>query len=248
MLRAIPAIFISATLVLAEDENAGSDAAVPEKPAIRNLGDGKFEVGLVTFNQKTREVSFLCEVNMKDGPLEYVIVHQSGKIHEAILITKARPFHINIALKLLGYKESKELFPILDDDFRPTGKFPSVSEEIKNAARAEILLEWTGPDGKQTQASLNDWVTYTITGKPLPALPWVYGGSYIHDQSFQAEASGDIVALFTNNGSLFNWPGKDGNLDDVWLPTTQRIPGVGTVVKVTIKPFIANGKADPAGK
>ena len=31
---------------------------------------------------------------------------------------------------------------------------------------------------------------------------------------------------------------QDGNLDDVWLPTTNRIPPVGTAVTVTIKPAI----------
>ena len=238
MLRAISAILFSATLALAQEDQPGDKAPATEKPAVRNLGNGKFEVGLVTFDQKSREITFQAEVNMQDGPLEYAIVHRNGKIHEAILITKARPFHLNIALKLLGYKESKELFPILDEDFRPTKKFPKVPEETRNVARAEILLQWAGQDDKPARASLNDWVTYTVSGKSLPPLPWVYGGSYLHNNSFQAEASGDIVALFTNNASLFNWPGKDGNFDDVWLPSTKRIPKVGTPVKVTIKPFL----------
>ncbi len=238
MVRAFAAILISTSLSLAEGEETPPGAAAPEKPSVRDLGDGKFEVGLVTFHQKTRELSFASEVNMQEGPLEFAIVHYNGKIHESILITKARPFHINIALKLLGFKESKELFPILDEEFRPTGKFPKVPEVTRNAARAEILLEWTSKDGKKSEASLNDWVIYTVTGRPLPALPWVYGGSYLHNNSFQAEASGDIVALFTSNASLFNWPGKDARLDDVWLPNTKRIPPVGTTVKVTIKPAI----------
>jgi hypothetical protein len=241
MLRAIPALLLASTLSFAEQEKKGEENSAPEKPAVRDLGNGKFEIGLVTFQQKSREISFSAEINMKDGPLEYAIVHHNGKIHEAILITKTRPFHLNIALKVLGYKESKELFPILDEDFRPTGKFPKVPEVTKNAARAEILLEWKDGEGKTKTASLNDWVTYTVTGKPLPAIPWVYGGSYVYNKSFQAEASGDIVALFTNNASLFNWGGKDGHLDDVWIPTTKRIPEVGTSVKVTIKPFIKKG-------
>ena len=225
-------------LVLAQDgKKPGA-----EVPPVRDLGNGKFEVGLVTFHQKTREINFPAEVNMQEGALEYAVVHQNGKIHEAILITKARPFHVNIALKILGYKESKELFPILGEDFRPTGKFPKVPEEIRNAARAEIHLQWKNKDGKVQAATLNDWITHTVTKKPLAPKPWVYGGSYVHENSFQAEASGDIVALFTNNASLFNWPGRDGNLDDVWIPTTARVPKVGTSVTVTIKPFL-QGKA-----
>ena len=218
-----------------------------EAPTVQDLGNGKFKLGIVGFEQKTRQISFPAEVNMKEGALEYAIVHQNGKIHEAILITKARPFHVNIALKILGYEESKELFPILGEDFRPTGKFPDVPEKTRNAARAEIQLRWKGKSGDAEGATLNDWITNTVTQKPLAPKPWVYGGSYFHEKSFQAEASGDIVALFTTNSSLFNWPGRDAALDDVWIPTTARIPEVGTPVTVTIKPFV-KGKSPAAGK
>ena len=108
MLRAIPALLLASTLSFAEQEKKGEENSAPEKPAVRDLGNGKFEIGLVTFQQKSREIRFPAEINMKDGPLEYAIVHHNGKIHEAILITKTRPFHLNIALKVLGYKESKE--------------------------------------------------------------------------------------------------------------------------------------------
>ncbi len=145
----------------------------PGAPPVRALGNGKFEVGLVTFQQTTREISFPAEVNMQEGALEYAVVHQNGKIHEAILITKARPFHVNIALKILGYKESKELFPILGEDFRPTGKFPKVPEKIRNAARVEIHLQWKSKEGKAQSANLNDWITHTVTKKPLAPKPWV---------------------------------------------------------------------------
>ena len=226
-------LLLTGALAFAED---GPHSA--EVPAVKDLGNGKFKVGLVEFEQKSRGISFPAEVNMKEGALEYAIVHEKGKIHEAILITKARPFHVNIALKILSYQESKELFPILGEDFRPTGKFPKVPEKTRNAARAEIQLQWKGKSGSAERATLNDWITNTVTRKPLAPKPWVYGGSYFHEKSFQAEASGDIVALFTTNSSLFNWPGRDAALDDVWIPTTARIPDVGTPVTVTIKPFV----------
>jgi hypothetical protein len=141
-------------------------------------------------------------------------------------------------LKLLRYKASTELFPILDEDFRPTNKFPEVPAETKNAARVQILVAWKTADGKEKRAALTDWITNSISNQPVPPTPWIYGGSYLHNNAFQAEAMGDIAAIFTSNAALFNYPGKDGNLDDVWIPTTKRIPEVGTQVTVTIKPAI----------
>ena len=58
-----------------------------EAPPVQDLGNGKFKVGIVGFEQKTRQISFPAEVNMKEGALEYAIVHQNGKIHEAIPVS-----------------------------------------------------------------------------------------------------------------------------------------------------------------
>jgi len=244
MLRPLVVVTLGILSSLAPAEEG---AAPVDAPPVEDLGGGRFKVGLVEFKREGREIVFPAEVNMKEGALEYAIVHQNGKIHEAVLITKARPFHVNIALKILGYEESKELFPILGEDFRPTGKFPDVPAKTRNAARAALHLRWKGKTGSPEEATLNDWITNTVTRKPLAPKPWVYGGSYFHEQSFQAEASGDIVALFTNNASLFNWPGRDAALDDVWVPTTAQTPDVGTPVTVTIRPFIKNKKPDDQG-
>ncbi|NNC87981.1 MAG: hypothetical protein HKN82_05910 [Akkermansiaceae bacterium] len=227
---------VTAPFALAEP-GAGGAAAVPEKPAIRDLGDGRMQVGTVTLKQADRTISFPAEVNMTEGLLEYAIVHQNGKIHESLFHTTTDPFDLNVALKLLRYQPSEELFEIFDDEEGLTGKFPEVSEETRNAARVEILISWKCEDDKKKEASLNDLITYAVTSKPLPAIPWVYGGSYVANGAFQARSTGDIVAIFTSQPALFNYPGKDRELDDVWIPTPKRVPPVGTPVTITIKPF-----------
>lgn len=236
MNRLVPLLLLATFPAVAAPEQ-GLAGAEQEKPAIRDLGNGQLEIGRITIHQETRRISFPAEINMNDGLLEFAIVHQKGKIHESLLHTLTDPFNLNIALKLLRYEPSEELFQVLDDDYRPTGKFPEIPEKTRNAARVEILLSWKKDDGSTTEASLNDLITHTVSNKPLPPLPWVYGGSYIHNGSFQAKATGDIAALFTANTALFNYPGKDHELDDVWIPTPKRVPAVGTPVTVTIRPF-----------
>ena len=208
-----------------------------ERPNVTDLGDGNYQVGLVTFNKTTRQISFPTELNMDEGLLEYAIVHENGKIHEALLHTKARPFHINLALKLLRYKASEELFQILDEDYKPTGKYPEIPEAIRTAARIEILLAWKTPEGKDVRATLNELITNTVTEAPMTASHWVYGGSYLHEGRFTAETSGDIAAIFTSSSSLFNYPGKAREDDTIWIPTPKRTPLPGTKVTVTIQPL-----------
>ena len=219
-----------------EGDADGEPRAELDKPQIKELGDGKFEAGLVRFNSKTREISFPCTVNMTEGLLEYAIVHENGKIHESLLSTKIRPLNLNVALKLLRFKPSPELFEMMDEDFRPNGLFPDVPEEIRAAVRVEILLSWKDAGGKEHEAALNDWITNEQTNSPVPAAAWVYGGSYLHNGVFQAQAMGDVAAIYTNQAALFNFPGKDRGNDEVWVPTPERVPPVGTPVTVTIKP------------
>lgn len=251
MRQIIASLLLSCGILAAQDGTAptpdtGVPARVPstneevptEKPTVKNLGSGKFAVGDVTFQKKERSISFPARLNMIEGLLEFAIVHQNGKIHESLLITDISPFHLNVALKLLRYKASEELFPILDEDFRPTNKFPLVSDDVKAAARVEILLSWKKEDGSEGKASLNDWIYHAVTEEPIPAMPWIYGGSYVHNGAFQAKSTGDIGAIFTANSALFNYPGKDRGLDTVWIPTPKRLPPVDTPVTVTIKPAL----------
>lgn len=223
------------------DNPAPAEGNKPPQEKVRELGDGKFALGLVTFDQNTREISFPASINMDEGLLEYAITHENGKTHETLLVTKVSPTHLNVALKLLRYPESKELEMILDEDFRPTGKFPNVPKEIKNAARVSFIVTWKDKNKEEKKASINTLITNSVTGEPIAPLPWVYGGSYFHDGTFRAEVEGDIAALFSSAASLFNWPGDDRHLDRAWVPTPERVPEFGTPVTVTIKPFIKPG-------
>ena len=171
MIRLLTTLFLVAGAVAA-DPSAPADAPVPatepapEQPNVVDLGEGRYRIGLVTFDQATREISFPAEINMAEGLLEYAIVHETGKIHESLLHTKTKPLHVNLALKLLRYQGSEELFQVLDEDYRPTGKFPEVPEAVKTAARVELLLSWKNADGKPGQATLNELITNTVTSRP----------------------------------------------------------------------------------
>lgn len=228
-------LFLLASLVAEE-------APAPESEPVSklcDLGEGRYELGLVSFDENTRHLSFPAEVNLVEGILEYAIVHEKGKIHEALLMTKASPLHLNIALKLLHYQESPELFEVLDENYETTGKFPEVSEERKTAARLQILVKWDN-DGKKEEASLNDLIYHTTTEKVMEAVPWIYQGSYIHENAFKAETSGDLAAIYITRSSLINFSGNDNTTDEPWIPNMKRVPPVGTPVTITITPLLDN--------
>ncbi|GHC47468.1 hypothetical protein GCM10007100_11480 [Roseibacillus persicicus] len=212
-------------------------AEEPTQPVVTELGDGKYTIGTVEFDENSRRISFPAEINQIEGVLEFAIVHEKGKIHESLLMTRTSALHLNIALKLLRYQSSPELFPILDENFESTGQFPDVPEAQKTASRLQILVSWE-QDGAKKEYSLNDLIYHTTTERPMEPAPWIYQGSYIHENSFKAETSGDLVAIYITRSSLLNFAGKDNETDEPWTPNQKILPPMGTPVTVTFAPLL----------
>jgi hypothetical protein len=214
---------------------APDQAVEPVKPAIEKLDESRFQMGQVVFDHKSREIRFPCKVNMTEGLLEYLVVHQNGKVHESLFVTETSPTHINLALTLLKYRPSRELYPLPNDTGGLSGDFPVVPDDIKASARIRIDVEWS-EEGNTKRLPVNDWIQHAVKTTAMPQGPWVYGGSEFYDGQFVPETSGDIAAIFVAQSSLINYPGEDNRDDTVWLAFTKRIPPQGTNVTLVIAP------------
>lgn len=209
--------------------------AAPAKPEIEKLDATRYRIGDVTFDEQTREIRFPATVNMKEGFLEFLIVHEHGAVHESLFRTHVSPTHINLALTLLRYKASKEFYRIPKEDGMLSDKFYEVPEETKRAARLEILVEFE-KDGVTKRLSANDWVRHETTAKAMPPSSWVYGGSDFYKGNFIPEGSGQIAAIYITDTALINYPGTDNTNDEVWTVMTERVPDIETKVTIVIAP------------
>lgn len=211
-------------------------AAEPVKPSVKQLDGDRFQVGEVTFDKKTREIRFPAKVNMTEGQLEYLVVHENGKVHESLLSTTISPTHLNLAFTLLRYPPSRELYTVSENDQPTPATAQEVPAEVKNGARIMIDVEWTA-DGKKNRKPVNEWIQHAVKEVAMPAGPWVYGGSSFGEGKYFPETTGDVAAIFLSNAAIINYPGEDGDNDDVWTPYTKRIPAEATDVTVIISPY-----------
>lgn len=222
-------------------EKAPEDKLADEKPPespIKQLNDNEYLIGTVHLDKKARTISFPATVNMDDGLLEYAICHINGKLHESLLSTEIKASNLNIAFKLLRYPESDELFEIIDAENAPTGKFPDTPQATRDGARIKIDLAWE-QDGKKKSASLNDLIYYITLERAMAPDPWLYTGSYMLENRYKPDLSGDIAAIFLAQPAMINFPGKDNNSDEVWIVNKKTTPPAGTPVTVTISPYEA---------
>ncbi len=215
--------------------HADEKPTIPAKQEVEQLDTNRYRIGDVTFDKQTREISFPALVNMREGFLEFLIVHEHGAVHESLFRTSVSPTHINLALTLLHYKASKEFYRIPKEDGIPSDKFYVVTEETKRAARIDIYVEFE-KDGVTKRLSANDWVRHETTAKAMPPSSWVYGGSNFYKGNFIPEGSGQIAAIYITDTALINFPGDDNTNDEVWTVMTERVPDLETKVTLVLAP------------
>lgn len=205
------------------------------KPAIEKLANGKFKKGLITFDQATREISFPATIEVTEGVIEYVLVNSKGKVHESLFLTDILPSNLNIVLKLLNYKESRELMPIIVNG-RFSNQLHQVEDSIKKASRLSVWV--TLGEGDTAKSHLiNELITNLHTKQDMAPTPFVNGGSTIRHGKFSADINGDIIALLTDYTALLNYPGEDRMDDTLWTPHTKRLLDNGAKVIITLKPY-----------
>ncbi len=229
----LPLVLLSSSLNAQETDEKSAE---PTTPKVEKLSEDRYRIADVTIDKSTREIRFPAVVNMREGLLEFLIVHENGKIHESLFRTKTSPTNINVAFALLRYQPSKELYRLWKEPGVISNKFYSENEETRKAARIVIDVE-VEKAGEIKRYPVTDWILHETTAKAMPPAFWIYGGSEFYDGKFVPESTGDIAAIFVTNSSLINYPGDDNFNDEVWSSFTDRIPDLETKVTLVIAPY-----------
>lgn len=207
---------------------AEAPAAAPAgEPLVEQAGENRYRIGLVELHAVTREIRFPAVVNLEEGPLEYILVKDAGKVHESLLRTDVSPAHLQVGLKLLRYRAG---WGRLFDHLWPPGEAPlreAAGEEV------EILVSWAG----MPEIPLRKAILDRGTGKPMDETPWVFTGSDVIDGQFQAEVEGSIVAIYRDGLAMINTPHPQSLDDENWCPVAKVLPARETKVEVVIRPW-----------
>ncbi len=208
---------------------------------IKQKGENHLSVGNILIHKTSKDISFPVKLAIKDEIIEYLLVTDFGKTHETLLVTEASAYHLNIALKLVGYKESKELFRVYDESGLPSSEFFVEKEEIKAAARFNLFLTWE-EDGVEKESNINTLIQNRVTKKQAEIRPFVYSGSFLSGGHLLAHQTGNIIAIFTDPASLANFSNKGHEDDTLWYPFKKNLPPNDAILTLTIKKHIPKTK------
>lgn len=225
---------LSVFLLLSVGASAEESPTQPTAPEVKNLGGSRHQIGKIVFDSKLKTIEFGAGVEQTEVLVEYLLVNQHGKIHESIFITDILPFNLNVAMKLLGFQESKELLHILDEDHIPTAKLHPATKEQKQHSRFSMSFSWE-LDGKTVTLPAHKLVKRAHTKETLSPDPWVYSGSTVQNGKYKPDLTGDIFAIFTDAGAVANYSGEGHDDDTLWLANRKVLPPYGTPVRITLK-------------
>ncbi|HTG43749.1 MAG TPA: YdjY domain-containing protein [Verrucomicrobiae bacterium] len=191
-------------------------APVTGTNTVRKLDGNSLAIGNVRLEAKERRIVLPAQVNMTEGPIEYVLVSALGKLHESLFKTEAEPIQIQTAVLLL------------------------LKDPISSNSTPKLRISVALPGGKIIPAdSLIDDVA---RNKSMPEGLWNYRGSRLMDGTFIAQRDGSIISIIADPEALIESGRVAAENDENWRPRKAGLPAVGTPVKIILS-FTALEKA-----
>ncbi len=193
---------------------------------LKDLGEGNYQLDRIVFNNKTRQVSFPANVNMREGNIEYALTHTTGKAHEALLTTEVAPQDLHLVFLLIGIKPPEA-----------SQGGQSVAEgalEVPAPQSLDVTIEWQG-NGPRKKVPLTELVKSGEAVAAAASSKWLYNGSQFTKDGFAAQSEGSIISLIGDFSALINNPGSTRLRDDVHVPNTGLLPVKGFPVTVVLR-------------
>jgi hypothetical protein len=217
-------LLLSSVSVTAEetpDANITTSASVTNMP-LQQIGPGIFQLGKVKLDKERRTIRFPAVLNMNEALIEYLVVTSAGKVHESLLRTDAEPWHIHVAMLLLGAKG------------QGTNRFPEDRARPLPGDKVHIELSWT-IRGKERRHHAEEFVYDRARNATMHKGPWAYTGSQVFEGTFIAQRDGSIVSLIEDADALINNPRAGRDNDDNWQVTAKGLPPLESPVDVIIR-------------
>ncbi|MEO0531898.1 MAG: YdjY domain-containing protein, partial [Planctomycetota bacterium] len=176
-------------------------------------------------------------VTLREGVLEMFACPKGTKEHESIVAVDAPAMLIHTALLAVGAEPGTPV------QFQPDYRPPTGTE-------IAVGIEWMANDAKQT-AKAQDWVRNAETGRAMD-LPFVFAGSGFWTdpdtkQNHYLAEGGDLICVSNFGAAMLDVPAPSTQAnDELWFePFTERIPEVGTPVRLVLTP-VSREAAAPA--
>lgn len=211
------------------------EAKDPKKePAVKKVEVGK-NVYIEIENKKTQRVIVDAAVCLREGILEHLVTRKNCKEHEAILVADIDARALHMALLLAGAAPGQPA------DLRRKVPVPPQGASIK------IDVSYFNAAGKVVRHPAQEWIRHIKSKKTLHT-DWVFAGSRfdVHPNDVGKvhyfANDGDVICVSNFEAALLDLPILSSANDNEFETHKERIPPVGTSVRVILEPVTAKKK------
>lgn len=178
-------------------------------------------------------------VSLREGMLEMFACPVGTKEHESVVAVYSWAQVVHAALLALGAETGTPV--VFEPEFKPP-----TGTEIK------IEVRWLDDKGEWQSARAQEWIRDVKTGKPMEH-PWVFAGSgFWKDETsgrehYMAEA-GDFICVSNFSTATLDIPAESSQVNEGLLfeAFTDKIPPLGTPVRLVLKPKVREKAEDKA--
>jgi hypothetical protein len=202
-------------------ELTGDYSHIRAEAPIEPLGEDRYRIGTLILDRVAREIRFPGAIALREGPLEYLACSPRGKLYESLLRGDVDPYHLHVALLMMGLVPENNLE--FQGDATPPGGDPVVVEvawqvgEERVVHRAEDLIGRHAREGT------------------MERTPWVFSGSQLVDGIFAASMHRSLIAVYSDPDAILNNPLPTAADDTFYVPHTASLPPVGTEVEIILR-------------
>ena len=261
-MRAILPLNLAAILATC---TAAQEPSPAPRPAPTEQGDAaasrellaQFASGGVRLDLAARTITIDAVTNHPADPIEYLLVHPRGKLHEALFVSEVKPSLLAAAFLALGCDKGTNARA------KPIEPPPTEAEIEKGAPVVDILppegnelrisARWRGDDGKEHDLPIEALLLDMTTGKPVEQNAWIFLGGreaplYRKEPPvFVADYEGNLVSVcyMAPENHLITMRHERGPDDENWW-ITEESPPPGTKVELRfqrVPPAAAQGAA-----
>jgi hypothetical protein len=175
------------------------------------------------------------EVVLREGLLEMFACPKGTKEHESIIAINGKAKTVHAGLLAVGAVPGSPVQ--FHPEYRPATGMP-----------IEITILWVDKDGKRHRTRAQEWVQHVETKKPMEH-PWVFAGSGFFTDETTGERyyygdAGDFICVSNFSSATLDLPIKSlpENANLLFAPFTERIPPLGTKVRLVLVPQLEKKK------
>ena len=203
------------TFILRSSFMTFAESNQSQMSTLEKIGKDKFRFGDVIIDQRKRVVEFNATSNQKNGLIEYALVHESGKTHESLFRTKIRPQILHACLLLLKHTQTDRFFENL------WSENPEKIDFSRSVIKTEVRWD---QNGSQEKFSLEELSINTKNNSKLKEGSFIFTGSKKIEDTYLADVSGSIIAVYADEDAVINSSDHDSNNDDVWIANEKLMP------------------------